>query len=52
MNMIYWMVPLALILSGFFLAAFFWCVQSGQYDDIESQSFKITLDERKDNNGN
>lgn len=31
------------------LALFFWAIRNGQYDDMDSQSLKIIMDERRSN---
>ncbi len=35
MNVLVYLIPLALALGGLGLAAFLWSLQSGQYDDLE-----------------
>ncbi len=35
MSMVYILIPLALVLVGAAVAALFWAVDSGQYDDLE-----------------
>jgi cbb3-type cytochrome oxidase maturation protein len=41
------LIPLALALGALGLAAFFWSLRSGQYDDLEGASVRI-LDEEND----
>lgn len=38
MNALLWLIPLALILGGVGLWAFFWTVRSGQYDDPQGDA--------------
>lgn len=45
MTVLYFLVPLALILAGSSIAAFFWAVRSGQFDDTETPAIRILLDE-------
>ncbi len=45
MNIIYALIPLGLILLLAAVAAFFWAVRSGQYDDLESPAWRILLDD-------
>jgi cbb3-type cytochrome oxidase maturation protein len=44
-NVIFILIPLGLVLLGVAVAAFFWAVRSGQYDDLESPGWKILLDD-------
>lgn len=51
MEVIYVLLPLALLLGGAFIASFIWSVRSGQYDDLETPKYRLLLDEpnpRKD----
>jgi cbb3-type cytochrome oxidase maturation protein len=41
------LIPLALALGALGLAAFFWSLKSGQYDDLDGASVRI-LDETND----
>ena len=43
-----YLVPLALVLGGAALAAFFWSLKSGQYDDLDGAAQRIFLDEDDD----
>ena len=45
MNIIYALIPLGLILLIVAVAAFFWAVRTGQYDDLESPAWRILLDD-------
>lgn len=45
MNIIYALIPLGLILLVVAVAAFFWAVRSGQFDDLESPAWRILLDD-------
>lgn len=44
-NSLVYLVPLALGLGGVALAAFFWSLRSGQYDDLDGAAERIFLDE-------
>jgi cbb3-type cytochrome oxidase maturation protein len=54
MNVLVFLVPLALFLGLVGLAAFLWSVRSGQYDDVEGAALRVLDDsdlrppERKD----
>ena len=45
MNIIFILIPLGLVLLIVAVAAFFWAVRSGQYDDLESPAWRILLDD-------
>jgi cbb3-type cytochrome oxidase maturation protein len=45
MNIIFLLIPLGLIILVIAVAAFFWAVRSGQYDDLESPAWRILLDD-------
>jgi cbb3-type cytochrome oxidase maturation protein len=44
MNSIYMLIPLSLVLIGAGVWAFFWAVNSGQFDDLDAPAREI-LDE-------
>jgi cbb3-type cytochrome oxidase maturation protein len=41
MNILLYLIPIALILGGLGLAAFFWALRSGQYDDLDGAAHRI-----------
>jgi len=45
MSIIFILIPLGLVLLMLAVAAFFWAVRSGQYDDLESPAWRIVLDD-------
>ncbi len=45
MTVLYFLVPLALLLAGIGVAAFSWAVRSGQFDDTETPAIRIFLDD-------
>ena len=45
MNVLFFLVPLALLLAGVGVAAFFWAVRSGQFEDTETPALRILMDE-------
>ena len=47
MNILYFMIPIALLLGGFFLVAFFWAINRGQFDDLETPAHRI-LEKQKE----
>ncbi len=47
MMMVYFMVPIALLLGLGFLASFVWGVKKGQYDDLETPAHRILMDDER-----
>jgi len=47
MDILFLLIPIALVFLVIALALFFWAIRNGQYDDMESQSLKIIMDERR-----
>ncbi|MDX1409352.1 MAG: cbb3-type cytochrome oxidase assembly protein CcoS [Saprospiraceae bacterium] len=47
MGVIFILISLSLLVAVGFLAAFFWAVRSGQYDDDYTPSVRILFDDRK-----
>ncbi len=47
MNILAVLVPIALLLGLSGLAAFFWAVGGGQYDDLEGAALRILIDDGK-----
>lgn len=45
MEVIYILIPIALLLVGLIIWLFFWATRSGQFDDLEGPAHKILMDE-------
>jgi cbb3-type cytochrome oxidase maturation protein len=45
MNVLIYLVPMALALGLTGLAAFLWSLRAGQYDDIEGAALRVLSDE-------
>jgi cbb3-type cytochrome oxidase maturation protein len=45
MSVLYLLVPLAILLAAAGVAAFFWAVRNGQYDDVETPAIRMLLDD-------
>ena len=45
MNMLIYLIPIALFLGGLGLFAFLWSLRSGQYDDLEGASWRVLRDD-------
>ncbi|MBO3760518.1 cbb3-type cytochrome oxidase assembly protein CcoS [Ciceribacter sp. L1K23] len=44
MNMLIYLIPIALFLGGLGLFAFLWSLKSGQYDDLEGAAWRVLDD--------
>lgn len=47
MNILYVLIPLALIILAVAAWAFFWAVGSGQFDDMDTPALRIVMDDDK-----
>jgi cbb3-type cytochrome oxidase maturation protein len=47
MEVIYIVLPLAIVLAGVALAAFFWAVRQGQYDDLDTPPYRALFDDNE-----
>jgi len=45
MNVIAFLIPLALLMGLIGLGAFIWSLKSGQYDDLEGEALRILEDD-------
>jgi cbb3-type cytochrome oxidase maturation protein len=45
MEILLLLIPLSVILVFLIGAAFWWCVQSGQFDDLEGPAYRILTDD-------
>ncbi|WP_168880157.1 cbb3-type cytochrome oxidase assembly protein CcoS [Rhizobium sp. P28RR-XV] len=48
MNMLIYLIPIALFMGGIGLAAFLWSLRSGQYDDLEGAAWRAIADDDPD----
>lgn len=49
MEVIFILIAISLLTAGGFLAAFFWAVRNGQYDDTYSPSVRILFEDGEKN---
>jgi cbb3-type cytochrome oxidase maturation protein len=47
MEILFLLIPLALLLLALGVWAFFWAVGSGQFDDLDSPGWTVLTDEHK-----
>jgi cbb3-type cytochrome oxidase maturation protein len=45
MNSMFLLIPLSLVLVALAVAAFFWAVHSGQFDDLDSPAYRMLMDD-------
>ncbi|MCB9063036.1 MAG: cbb3-type cytochrome oxidase assembly protein CcoS [Halobacteriovoraceae bacterium] len=45
MNIVYFLIPIALLLGALFVGAFIWATKTGQYEDLDTPSHRILLDD-------
>jgi cbb3-type cytochrome oxidase maturation protein len=45
MEVLYLLVPLAVLIAGLIAALFFWSIKSGQFDDLEGPAHRILMDD-------
>jgi len=48
MNVLFFLVPLAVLRAGAGVAAFLWAVRHGQFDDVETPAIRMLLDDEDD----
>lgn len=51
MSSLVFLVPIALLIGAAALAAFFWSLRSGQYDDLKGAGERIFVDDGDDRAG-
>jgi cbb3-type cytochrome oxidase maturation protein len=47
MNMLIYLIPIALFLGGLGLFGFLWSLKSGQYDNLDGAAWRILDDETR-----
>jgi cbb3-type cytochrome oxidase maturation protein len=45
MSVLYFLIPISLVLGGIGLAAFLWSLRTGQYDDLDGAAERILQDD-------
>jgi cbb3-type cytochrome oxidase maturation protein len=48
MDVLLFLIPIALILGIIGLAAFFWSLKTNQYDDLQGAAHRILIDDDED----
>ena len=47
MNIVYLLLPIALMLSFGFIGAYVWSAKEGQYEDLETPAYRMLLEEKR-----
>ena len=47
MEIIYYLIPMAIVIVLGIVGGLFWAVKSGQFDDMEGPAHRIIMDEEK-----
>lgn len=47
MEILFFLIPLSLVLLGLAIWAFFWAVKSDQFDDLDGPAYSILFDDEK-----
>ena len=47
MEIMPFLIPVALILAVFFIGGFIWMTKKGQYDDLETPRHRMLLEDKK-----
>jgi cbb3-type cytochrome oxidase maturation protein len=45
MNVLIYLIPVALLLGGIGLAAFLWAIRSGQFEDLDGEAQRILIND-------
>lgn len=45
MAVIYFLIPISILIAISFLIAFLWAVKTGQYEDVEGPPIRLVLEE-------
>lgn len=50
MDVLYFLLPISGVFTIVIVAALFWAVKSGQFDDLEGPAYKILMDDDEQTN--
>ncbi|MBZ9793871.1 cbb3-type cytochrome oxidase assembly protein CcoS [Rhizobium sp. 3T7] len=48
MNMLIYLIPIALFMGGMGLLAFLWSLKSGQYEDLQGAAWRVLSDDENE----
>lgn len=49
MDVLFFLVPTAILVAGVFVGLFIWATKKGQFDDLETPAHKMLLDDERVN---
>jgi cbb3-type cytochrome oxidase maturation protein len=52
MESLYFLVPCALLFIGLAIKVLFWAINSGQYDNLDTEAHRILFDNEQNTNAN
>ena len=47
MNILFFLIPIALMLAGLAVWGFLWAARSGQFEDVETPALRILMDDER-----
>ena len=47
MDVIYWLIPVVILLGIVMLGVLLWAIKSGQYEDMDGEASRILMDDDK-----
>lgn len=50
MELVFFLLPLSLLLATLAVVAFVWATRSGQFDDLETPAQRMLIDDEDENN--
>ena len=50
MNILFLAIPLAIVLGLFFVVSFFWALEQGNFDDLETPAHRILFEDNNNEN--
>lgn len=45
MNILFFLVPISILIAAMFVGLFIWATNKGQFDDLETPAYKILIDD-------
>lgn len=51
MDSLFFLIPIAVVLTAFAVKALFWAVENKQYDDLDSAGYSILFDQDEEKDG-
>lgn len=48
MNILFFLIPVALLLAGLAVWGFLWAARTGQFDDVQTPALRVLMDDETD----